>query len=269
VNAFFDALANAEIPMPAMNTPAAGQEGHGNGNGNAPSFVHAGHLTHSNFSALNAEGGTNSSRASNDGTSSENSNPSTGSNDTAGEGGATQPGPFHEFFGVNINMDIPIPSGPDGGEGPPQTGSLPPHAPAPPRPRRQRRQWILPPAPGPSLRQRVEEKEREAGLRCFDASCSFGPFDDDDDDDDVGKKDIEMVRQLLIRPGKGSPASAGTSICNHTFHPGCLVSAERVAGWGHASKIEEAGEVQVACPVCRAIGCVSKEDWDEGVHALS
>ncbi|KAG0691505.1 hypothetical protein DFH29DRAFT_977959, partial [Suillus ampliporus] len=37
-------------------------------------------------------------------------------------------------------------------------------------PRRERKTWTLPAAPGPSLRQRVEQKEREAGLRCDDPS---------------------------------------------------------------------------------------------------
>jgi hypothetical protein len=129
-------------------------------------------------------------------------------------------------------------------------------------PRRERKQWTLPPAPGPSLRQRVEEKERDAGLRCYDVSCGVGPFDDD-------PEAISTVRQLLIRPEKNI-GRVGTSVCNHTFHPECLVSAERVAGWGgDNSKIVEAGDVQVSCPVCRAVGCVSKADWDEGAQALA
>lgn len=28
------------------------------------------------------------------------------------------------------------------------------------------------------------------------------------------------------------------------------------------------GMVQVSCPVCRAVGEVTREDWDEGVHTL-
>ena len=39
--------------------------------------------------------------------------------------------------------------------------------------------WTLPPAPGPTLRQRIEHREREAGLRCYDVSCGVGPSDED------------------------------------------------------------------------------------------
>jgi len=51
-----------------------------------------------------------------------------------------------------------------------------------------------------------------------------------------------------------------------------LVSAERVAGWGEERKRSADGgeeSVEVCCPVCRAVGCVTKEEWDEGVKSLA
>lgn len=52
-------------------------------------------------------------------------------------------------------------------------------------------------------------------------------------------------------------------ICEHRFHPACLVSAERVAGWGGG---EVGEEVEVACPVCRHTGHVQRHEWEEGVR---
>lgn len=127
---------------------------------------------------------------------------------------------------------------------------------------RERKQWTLPPAPGPTLRSRVEQREREAGLRCSDISCGIGPSDEDP----FPKVSDASMKQLSIRPLPRS-SSLSTSVCSHTFHPACLVSAERVAGWGGEDK--EGEQVEVACPTCRTIGCVSKEEWAEGVHGLA
>ena len=46
-------------------------------------------------------------------------------------------------------------------------------------PRRERKIRTLPSAPGPSLRQRVGQKDREVGLRCCDLACGIGPSDED------------------------------------------------------------------------------------------
>lgn len=164
----------------------------------------------------------------------------------------------------------------DGAQVPPANAPLPPPGgaplPIPPfnfahpmrptrpmPPRRERKTWMLPAAPGPSLRQRVEQKEREAGLRCYDPSCGIGPSDEDP----VPEMLAESVKQLsihpLLHPGEGS-------LCAHTFHPACLVSAERVAGWGAGGKSEP--HVEVSCPVCRDLGSVTREEWEEGVSAL-
>lgn len=79
--------------------------------------------------------------------------------------------------------------------------------------------------------------------------------------------DARMVRQIEIHPaGKQEGA-----VCEHTFHTACLVSAERVAGWGGEDKKEEkeGDAVEVSCPLCRAVGCISRTDWDEGACALA
>ena len=126
-------------------------------------------------------------------------------------------------------------------------------------PRRERKTWTLPPAPGPSLRQRVEQREREKGLRCSDTSCGIGPCDEDP----FPEPPVSSVKQVFIRPQDS--VTGDTSVCAHAFHPECLVSAERVAGWGG----DKTGtSVEVSCPVCRAVGCVTREEWESGVSAL-
>ncbi|KAH8091014.1 hypothetical protein BXZ70DRAFT_899007 [Cristinia sonorae] len=125
-----------------------------------------------------------------------------------------------------------------------------------------KREWVLPPPPGPTLQQRVEKRERELGLRCSDVSCGLGPTDDDPEPAlDV---DVTKIPQVGIhRLGNNEQ-----DVCDHRFHLACLVSAERVAGWGDKD-VGENGEVEVSCPVCRAVGCVTKQEWDEGVAALA
>ena len=127
---------------------------------------------------------------------------------------------------------------------------------------REKRPWSLPPAPGPSLRSRVEEREREVGLRCSDISCGIGPSDEDP----FPEVSDASLKQISIRPLPNS-ISMSTSVCSHTFHSSCLVSAERVAGWGGEEKEEE--RVEVSCPKCRTVGCVSGKDWEEGVQGLA
>lgn len=137
----------------------------------------------------------------------------------------------------------------------------PPHPTARPQPR-ERKQWTPPPPPGPSLRSRVEQREREVGLRCSDTSCGIGPSDEDP----FPAFSAATLKQLSIHPLSTSTAP-GTSVCAHSFHPACLVSAERVAGWGGEDKEEQ--DVEVSCPSCRALGCVSREEWEEGVRGLA
>lgn len=119
--------------------------------------------------------------------------------------------------------------------------------------------WTLPPAPGPTLRQRIEHREREAGLRCYDVSCGVGPSDEDPELSDT----ILGMKQMPIMEKNG----VGNEICLHRFHGSCLVSATRVALKGMDTAVED-GNVEVSCPVCRGVGCVPKEEWDAGVAAL-
>ncbi|KAL7279823.1 hypothetical protein ACG7TL_006230 [Trametes sanguinea] len=179
----------------------------------------------------------------------------------------------------------PQPQQPAAGQAPPGdvpldwftfAGPLPGFPPVPPPSTRRgaperpvpKRKWTLPPPPGPTLRQLVERNEREMGLRCSDVSCGLGPSDDDP----TTTFDATALRQISIRPLK-SGASSTEAVCEHKFHPSCLVSAERVAGWGGEDKKEDredAGEdVEVSCPVCRAVGVISRLDWEEGACALA
>ena len=188
----------------------------------------------------------------------------TGANQPAGAppdpaaGGNMPPGDaqaaFTQFFG-----DIPL------------LGPMGPHvrahgAPPPPLRRRsnvprERKEWSPPPAPGPTLRQRVEQKEREAGLRCFDMSCGMGPSDEEP----LATLSDPAMKQLSIRLSSANVlAGMSKSVCAHTFHPSCLVSAVRVSLRGGEETVV-GDEVEVLCPNCRAIGCVSKEEWAGGV----
>ncbi|KAF5393633.1 hypothetical protein D9757_000053 [Collybiopsis confluens] len=141
----------------------------------------------------------------------------------------------------------------------------------------ERRQWI-PPPPGLSLRQTIEKREREAGMRCWDVSCGVGPVDEDPFVTASG----DQRRQVMIRrvaatapqegdlkgKGKGKPAERQYA-CDHSFHPSCLVSAQRASLNGFQEVIAEDGKyLEVSCTVCRTPGMLPKEDWEDGVRAL-
>ncbi|EIN12806.1 hypothetical protein PUNSTDRAFT_50034 [Punctularia strigosozonata HHB-11173 SS5] len=131
-------------------------------------------------------------------------------------------------------------------------------------PRREPKEWTLPPAPGLTVRQRVEKRERELGLRCSDPTCGVGPSDEDPYPVQTGP----ILKEIVVRSADGGT----TGGCGHKFHPACLVTAERVAGWDGERKDDAQGadgDVDVCCPACRAIGVVSRAEWDEGVKALA
>ena len=153
---------------------------------------------------------------------------------------------------VHIPDDTWFLAAPLGDFSPPVTAARPPNPPTP-------RVWAPPPPPGLTLRQRVEQGEREKGLRCDDVSCGLGPSDDDPE------PAADLARVIIHALGDGNPA------CAHAFHPACLVSAERVSGWapGDEHERERSGlPVEVSCPVCRAVGAIALEDWKKGVQAL-
>ncbi|KAG6854279.1 hypothetical protein C0991_008526 [Blastosporella zonata] len=143
----------------------------------------------------------------------------------------------------------------------------------------EKKAWTLPPAPGPTLRQRIERREREAGLRCYDVSCGLGPSDEDPFATltDATRRQLS-IRAPRSRVGKEAEAEEldedekggelGKNVCPHTFHPACLVSASRLALMGEDATVAD-GEVEVACSVCRGVGNVAEGDWDEGVQALA
>lgn len=143
----------------------------------------------------------------------------------------------------------------------------------PPRPQGPKRPWAPPPAPGPTLRQRIERREREAGLRCHDISCGLGPSDEDPfagELDEAGRKDSQLaiISKLVKDKDNDGRVSEGKPVCEHLFHSSCLVSAERVKLRGAETVVGEDGCVEISCPVCRSVGCVTKEQWEEGVSAL-
>ncbi|KAJ4478033.1 hypothetical protein J3R30DRAFT_2849243 [Lentinula aciculospora] len=150
----------------------------------------------------------------------------------------------------------------------------------------ERRTWVPPPPPGPTLRQTIERREREAGLRCWDVSCGLAP------DDDCPLREIpeELKRQVRIRQETAASASSSQEgsgdskgkgkekaekdpepqyVCEHSFHTPCLVTAQRVALNGADEVVLEEGKsVEVSCPICRASGMMPRDDWEDGVRSL-
>ncbi|KAF8157902.1 hypothetical protein B0H34DRAFT_434172 [Crassisporium funariophilum] len=101
-------------------------------------------------------------------------------------------------------------------------------------PERTRKDWTLPPAPGPTLRERVERREREAGLRCSDVSYGVRRR--------TKNPQGQRTRWMLVLSTKDRAVLAAMSMkqlaimtkgdeetmCAQTFHSGCLISAERM-----------------------------------------
>ena len=122
------------------------------------------------------------------------------------------------------------------------------------------REWVPPPAPGPTLRERVHARERKAGLRCHAPSCGIGPSDEVPFPEVFNDPNSPSVKRVSVLKNNGDDA-----LCGHVLHPACLVSAYRCAGWEEGENYE----YKVACcPVCRKVGRVRKEVWQEGVEEL-
>ncbi|PIL22703.1 hypothetical protein GSI_15396 [Ganoderma sinense ZZ0214-1] len=172
------------------------------------------------------------------------------------------PGGFPPMPPLNMGMGMGMGMPPPAGAG---AGGAPRHRSNPRRPV-EKRPWAPPPAPGPTLRQVVERNEREMGLRCSDVSCGLGPSDEEPEP--AGSSAVGQVAISAVGDGDGD--EGGKPVCEHTFHSACLVSAERVAGWGQeVADVREGGDVEVSCPVCRAHGVISREKWEEGACALA
>lgn len=139
------------------------------------------------------------------------------------------------------------------------------------------RTWTLPSPPGPTLRQRVERKEREAGLRCHGMFCGVGPSDEDPyvGLSEEAKKQVSIVIKnpkvdfddRMDIDGKNEEEEM-VNVCPHTFHAPCLVSSARLSTMGVESMVS-GSYVEVTCSVCRGVGGVKKVDWDKGVLALA
>ena len=110
-------------------------------------------------------------------------------------------------------------------------------------------------------------------MRCHDISCGLGPSDEDPfagELDEAGRKDSQLaiISKLVKDNDNDGRVSEGKPVCEHLFHSSCLVSAERVKLRGAETVVGEDGCVEISCPVCRSVGCVTKEQWEEGVSAL-
>ncbi|KAJ7755208.1 hypothetical protein B0H16DRAFT_731806 [Mycena metata] len=178
-----------------------------------------------------------------------NANPAPAANANAG-GFPGFPGPLH-FHG------IPRPPMPDQGTQPEPAEQQP------------QLEWAPPPPPGPTLRDRVERREREAGLRCDDASCGVGPSDEEpfvevDVDGEGGRRiSLSVLPGCAGKEGEGVEGKNGKA-CAHTFHPSCLVSAQRARrGWREPDP-DGKGDVEVVCTLCRVDGGVPREEWVKG-----
>ncbi|KAG2009593.1 hypothetical protein CC2G_012508 [Coprinopsis cinerea AmutBmut pab1-1] len=206
--------------------------------------------------------------------------------------------------GLGATFGVPLGGGAAGGAAPGAGAGA-----RGPRTEQPKKDWTPPPAPGPTLRQRVERREREAGLRCCDVSCGVGPSDDDPF---VSLTDA-VKRQFSIRPkpAEGSTlldeadtlAATSSSDSLSTSASSSASSSTNAGADGKASSTEgpkqrvEAvcphtfhssclvsaervasrgadavmrdGVVEVSCPVCRGEGCVSRGDWEQGVRDLA
>ncbi|KZW03373.1 hypothetical protein EXIGLDRAFT_725815 [Exidia glandulosa HHB12029] len=124
------------------------------------------------------------------------------------------------------------------------------------QPSSQRRKWSRPDSQGRTIRQHVEQRERELGLRCDSTSCDVAPTDEDPAPQIPAGV---TTKTICLRP-------TGEKKCEHKFHPQCIVTAARVAA--AAAGRDAADASAVSCPICRAEGALTTEEWEEGERAL-
>ncbi|KAJ7658735.1 hypothetical protein DFH06DRAFT_990123, partial [Mycena polygramma] len=117
-------------------------------------------------------------------------------------------------------------------------------------------EWAPPPPPGPTLRDRVEQLERDARLRCCDVSCGVGPSDENP------SVELSEAAMRVVRLGS---LSGKRHACTHTFHPSCLVSAQRAHNLCEpVLRGGDSAQVQVVCSLCRVEGSVPYVQWLAG-----
>ena len=207
-----------------------------------------------------------------------------GTNGTSATNGNAAPNPprpvpiWQDILTAVLDAAVNGAGGGGGGGGGGAGGGPPPpwQARAPPAPRPPKT-WTLPPPPGPTLRQRVEKKEREAGLRCHDLSCGVGPSDEDPfvGLTEAARKQVSIVSRKPREEGVDEDEDMGeeglvmVDVCPHTFHAPCLVSSARLSKMGVGATSGVEGRVEVACSVCRGVGTVKQGVWEEGVTALA
>ncbi|KAF8606922.1 hypothetical protein BDV93DRAFT_396849, partial [Ceratobasidium sp. AG-I] len=126
--------------------------------------------------------------------------------------------------------------------------------PPPPPPMKK---WT-PPEPIKTFRQVVEEKEREVGWRCDDPLCLLGPGSQEP----VQSKVEDGIR--VYAGGEDVRVKAENPVCDHTLHAECLVQSARVNGFGPEHNSARNAPVTLKCPMCRTVGNVDRQVWDEG-----
>ncbi|KZT44538.1 hypothetical protein SISSUDRAFT_28857 [Sistotremastrum suecicum HHB10207 ss-3] len=208
---------------------------------------------------------------------------------TFGSRGGATPGSIP--VPIPIPVPVPVPVSPtststNNTEQPPQVGTTnnprpPPMSGAipfpmffgafpmtPPGPPPTRKKWVVPDGTGMTIRERVESKEREMGLRCCDPSCGVGPTDE------CPKAEDTKTGTVSIWMDQVSANDGEKQVCEHAFHPSCLVTAARVAGFGpNLHEDDSTGEdkmegvVEVPCLVCRAQGHIKRSVWESGVSS--
>ncbi|EJD38427.1 hypothetical protein AURDEDRAFT_128882 [Auricularia subglabra TFB-10046 SS5] len=110
---------------------------------------------------------------------------------------------------------------------------------------------------GRTVRQHVEKRERELGLRCDLACCALAPTDDDPEPTLHGEMPKLMRLQSANHTGQQ---------CTHEFHPQCIVTATSIPAQRPSRAV--AGPIPVSCPICAAEGAVEPADWAAGELAL-